>query len=138
LDRSTCYQIIYLYIKLNMFPNVEQGDILLTKIVLTLDGHFNICESIVDSDITNRYSLCSKESSLSSNLWDPKDRLRALGKSFFFIIFIFSPIPCQFCLPNIWFLKCISVNLMPRKSKKGGLKLNLLILILSCGSHFSL
>jgi hypothetical protein len=51
-----------------MFPNVEQGDILLTKIGLTLDGHFNICESIVDSDITNGYSLCLKESSLSSNL----------------------------------------------------------------------
>ncbi len=60
--------IIYMYEKLNMFPNVERGDILLTKIGLTLDGHFNICESIGDSDITNGYSLCFKESSLCSNL----------------------------------------------------------------------
>ncbi len=66
-----------------MFPNVELGDILLTKIGLTLDGHFNICESIVDSDIANGYSLCLKESALSSNLWDSKVRLRALGKAFF-------------------------------------------------------
>jgi hypothetical protein len=51
-----------------MFPNVEQGDVLLTKIGLTLDGHFNISESIVDSYVTNGYSLCLKESSLSSNL----------------------------------------------------------------------
>ncbi len=28
-----------------------------------------------------------------------------LWEKHFFIIFIFSPIPCQFCLPNIWFLK---------------------------------
>jgi hypothetical protein len=41
-----------------MFPNVEHGDILLTKIGFTLDGHFNVCESIVDSNITNGYSPC--------------------------------------------------------------------------------
>ncbi len=47
-----------------------------------------------------------------------------------FIIFIFTPFPCQFRLPNTWFLKRTSVNLMPRKSKIGGSKFNLLILYL--------